>query len=65
MSILKSLSLAAALLTFTGCTSSTNSYNDDYFADDFAMQPTQTEQNRPAPELPLSPRRRPKRRTPP
>ncbi len=48
MSILKSLSLAAALLTFTGCSSSTNSYNDDYFADDFAMQPAQTEQNRPA-----------------
>lgn len=47
MSILKSLSLAAALLTFTGCSSSTNSYNDDYFADDFAMQPAQTEQSKP------------------
>lgn len=47
MSILKRLSLAAALLTFAGCASSSDPYSDDYFADDFAMQTSETEQTKP------------------
>ncbi len=48
MSILKRLSLAAALLTFAGCASSSDPYSDDYFADDFAMQSSESEQTKPA-----------------
>ena len=48
MSILKRLSLAAALLTFAGCVSSSDPYSDDYFADDFAMQSSESEQTKPA-----------------
>lgn len=48
MSILKRLSLAAALLTFAGCASSSDPYSDDYFADDFAMQSSEAGQTKPA-----------------
>ena len=48
MSILKRLSLAAALLTFAGCASSSDPYSDDYFADDFAMQSSESEHTKPA-----------------
>lgn len=48
MSILKRLSLAAALLTFAGCASSSDPYSDDYFADDFAMQSSESGQTKPA-----------------
>lgn len=48
MSILKRLSLAAALLTFAGCASSSDPYSDDYFADDFAMQASESGQKKPA-----------------
>lgn len=48
MSILKRLSLAAALLTFAGCASSSDPYSDDYFADDFAMQTSDAGQAKPA-----------------
>ena len=44
MSILKRLSLVAALLTFAGCASSSDPYPDDYFADDFAMQTSESAQ---------------------
>lgn len=47
MSIFKRLSLAAALLTFAGCASSSDPYTDDYFADDFAMESSQSEQTAP------------------
>lgn len=47
MSILKRLSLAAALLTFAGCASSSDPYSDDYFADDFAMQSSESGQTKP------------------
>lgn len=41
MSTLKRLSLAAAVLTFTGCVASSNQTKDTYYEDDFSMETSQ------------------------
>lgn len=43
MSVKKRLSLAAALLTFTGCTVASEQSVDTYYSNDFAMEPARTE----------------------